>query len=269
MQIIYHNKCLDGFTGAWVAATKDQDAVLTPVSYGKPPPMIVDKEVVFVDFCYGLETMLDIDSQADSLTILDHHQTTIDNIGESDLNLQCVLDVNRSGAGIAWDFFHPDLPRPAIIDYVEDADILRMRYPETKAVNAFLRTVKMDLDEWSIAAWRITNRLEFILDSGNAILDRQDALIDECIEEARLVEIGGVEVWAAPAPYSLGSEMANRLIRDKGFAAYWVDKPDCRQFGLRSDGSVDVEHIAHGYGGGGHKAASGFIVDKSHPLSKV
>jgi hypothetical protein len=75
--------------------------------------------------------------------------------------------------------------------------------------------------------------------------------------------------------YGLTEEGEAQYLKDGGasrdpglykhaFAACYWDKPDGRQFSLRSqDDGADVGAIAKLYGGGGHAHASGFLVPYS------
>src|SRR5690606_35880403 len=50
--------------------------------------------------------------------------------------IYALIDQQRSGAGIAWDFFHPGVPRPALVNHVEDRDLWRFALPGTREIQA-------------------------------------------------------------------------------------------------------------------------------------
>jgi hypothetical protein len=41
--------------------------------------------------------------------------------------MSAIFDMNRSGAGLAWDYFQPMTSRLRFIDYLEDRDLWRFR----------------------------------------------------------------------------------------------------------------------------------------------
>lgn len=267
MQVLYHADCVDGFTAAYIFWLKNPGATFTPVKYGENPPEVTSTDLYLVDFCYDVDTLKRLALNT-KITILDHHKTSFEALTEPIDNVTTVFDMERSGAGIAWDYVFGG-KRPFMVDCVEDTDLWRRSIKGSVPVGAFLRAHKFTFEEWDKACRELSENPERIIDLGQAIIDRQDRLIEECMEDAHPMTIGGFDVPAAAAPYSLGSELANRLCDGYPFAAYYVDKKDGRHFGLRSRGEIDVEIIAKQYGGGGHPCASGFIVSRDHPLAAM
>jgi oligoribonuclease NrnB/cAMP/cGMP phosphodiesterase (DHH superfamily) len=113
--VLYHGNCYDGFGAAYSAWTRLKDAAkYIPVNYGQefPRKEIDDKDlngIVFIlDFSYPKEEML---YWADffQLVVLDHHKTAEANFkGLSHPNIKYFFDMNKSGARMAWEYFHPD-----------------------------------------------------------------------------------------------------------------------------------------------------------------
>lgn len=50
--------------------------------------------------------------------------------------IYALFDMDRSGAGITWDFFHPGKARPALIDHVEDRDLWRFALHGTREIQS-------------------------------------------------------------------------------------------------------------------------------------
>src|SRR5688572_27366216 len=111
--VLYHGGCPDGFGGAYAAWKKFGDtADYIPVQYGKPVPNHLEgNDVYFVDFCYPNEIMQPIIASAHSVTVLDHH---LGNKANVESMPTFVFDETRSGATIAWSYFHPDTPVPTL-----------------------------------------------------------------------------------------------------------------------------------------------------------
>jgi nanoRNase/pAp phosphatase (c-di-AMP/oligoRNAs hydrolase) len=66
------------------------------------------------------------------------------------------------------------------------------------------------------------------------------------------------------------SEAGNIMSESFPFAGTYYDTALHRVFSLRSrESGIDVSEIAVRFGGGGHKHAAGFKVDRSHALAKM
>lgn len=118
--VLYHAKCPDGFTSAWAAYKKFGDAAeYVAVFHGDEPPDVKGKEVYVLDFAYPLATTLRMIEEAKSFVLLDHHKTAKAALEGTP---GCTFDMDRSGAGMSWDYFHTE-PRPLLVDCVEDRDL--------------------------------------------------------------------------------------------------------------------------------------------------
>ena len=289
---IYHGKCADGFTAAWAVYAALGDKVeFHPGIYGEAPPDITDRDVLLVDFSYKRPVLEQMASFARFIMVMQHHKTSVEHfvrltdvpVGSSGIKeewqrsmmgddtarrINALFDMNRSGAGIAWDFFH-DAERPALVDYVEDRDLWRFKLPYSREVNAFIFSHDYTFDNWD----QLANDLNFAdtmatAEKAGAAIERKHhkdvtELVGVC---KRRLKIGGVEVWGASIPYTYTSDAGNLMAQGEPFAACYWDTPRGRIFSLRStaDGA-DVSAIAAQYGGGGHKNASGFTV----PLDQI
>jgi oligoribonuclease NrnB/cAMP/cGMP phosphodiesterase (DHH superfamily) len=121
--ILYHADCPDGF-GAAYAAWKHLGAQATylPVQHGNPAPDLrADATVYLVDFCYPKETLLPIVAQAKQVQVIDHHASAQKDLAEIDLaqypKLSVIFDMEKSGAVLTWEYFHPDAPVPDFLAF--------------------------------------------------------------------------------------------------------------------------------------------------------
>ena len=303
---IYHGNCADGFTAAYAVWKRFGDAVeYVPGIYGEAPPDVSGKHVVIVDFSYKRSVLVEMAESAASVLVLDHHKTAQEGLSNfiepdekvtdpwgahvSGLTLgieephlspkipRALFDMSRSGAGIAWDFFHPNRHAPLLISYVEDRDLWRFKLPNSRAVNAFVFSHDYSFENWLKIEAIIEHRTQDAVEAGEAIERKHHKDIRELLKvtERRMV-IGGVEVPVANLPYTMSSDAGNimaSIIEDQGlagaglkypFAACYCDTPKGRVFSLRSsailDDAADVSAIAKRYGGGGHKNAAGFTM---------
>ena len=283
---IYHDPCADGFTAAWaVWRAFGNDVAYVPGVHGEPPADVAGKRVVIVDFSYKRPVLIEMAKLAESILILDHHKSaeadlsefavlnpvggnTIDAVIEATQpglgNLRAIFDMGRSGAQLAWDFFHPGRPRPDLVDYVADRDLWRFKLPSSRAVNAWLWSYPYKFVTFEELARQLAHDQYFpgIVAQGEAIDRRVAKDIAELIGATRrMMVIGSYSVPVANLPYTMASEAAGIMAAGLPFAAAYFDRHDeKRVFSLRSrpPKGIDVSAIAKLYGGGGHVDAAGF-----------
>jgi oligoribonuclease NrnB/cAMP/cGMP phosphodiesterase (DHH superfamily) len=301
--VIYHKGCRDGFCAAWVVWRFYPDAEFYAASYNNPAPdvpQLVDREVIIVDFSYPLDDMIRIADAARSLLVLDHHKTAQAALTSPEAkeafafypNTKIVFDMNRSGAGLAWDEFFPPSTgegaggRPWIVDYVEDRDLWRFALPNSQAFNAFIGTIPYTFEAWTKVAR--TTSLEKARQQGEAVEAKVAQYVSEVSGLARIVTFEGYEVPCVNAPHVDISELLHHLaitpipFTDGNgrhfvpkFSLGWSQHADGKfVYSLRSVGDFDVSEIAKKYGGGGHKNAAGFKADtllslKGHPWNAL
>lgn len=265
--VLYHSPCLDGFTSAWAARRALGDtAEYIPSGYAvdESPLDFTGKTVYFVDFSYKRDRMLEVAKVAKRIVVLDHHKSAIEDLAElyeQDV-IEGTFDLSRSGAGIVWDYFFPNEPRPTIINYVEDRDLWRFALPHSREINYSLFSYDYDFDRWDELAKIADENLDELIVEGAAIWRKHMKDVRELSKQARLMNIAGQIVPVVNVNYTYGSDAASILCEGQPFAGYyWIGENGDYNFGLRSskDGA-DVSIIASLYGGGGHRTASGFRV---------
>lgn len=280
---IYHGNCADGFTAAWaVRQALGYETEFIPASYGDDPPDVRGADVVLVDFSYKRPVLMQLAAQARSVLVLDHHKTAeADLAGIPELRadfrahsheaaywshregpyLRASFDMDRSGAQMAWDYFHGG-SRPLLVDYVGDRDLWRFDLPRSREISAWVFAHVYDFHVWNaLSAQLYEGSLKRVAEMGAAILMKHDKDVAELLEVATAeMVIGGHRVPVANLPYTMASDAAGKLAECAPFAACYFDRADCRVFSLRSrgKGGLDVSQIAAAYGGGGHRNAAGF-----------
>lgn len=288
---IYHGNCADGFTAAWAVYKALGPAIeYYPGIYGKLPPDVKGKHVIMVDFSYKRPVLEEMAAKAQTMIVLDHHKTAAedlagypypgshydqDNIMEFDRDfgnrskIHVLFDMNRSGAGITWDYFHPGKPRPLLVEYVEDRDLWRFKRPLSREVNAYIFAYDYLFKNWDFldSAMIDESGIVRIAEYGAAIERKHHKDVKELVATCRRwIRIKNTVIWGASIPYTLTSDAGHLMAEGQPFAACYWDTPDGRVFSLRStDEGVDVSEIAKKYGGGGHARAAGFTV----PFSRI
>jgi oligoribonuclease NrnB/cAMP/cGMP phosphodiesterase (DHH superfamily) len=248
-----------------------------PGVYGEPPPAVAGRDVFIVDFSYPkavLQNMLR--SGARMITLLDHHKTAAEDLGIgapfegfvdmpgelADIRVSFVLE--RSGCGVTWDYLFSKRSRPRALDLIEDRDLWRFRYPETKAWMQYLMSFPMEFRVWNEVFEMTEDAASFapMVEAGRAILRKFELDVALAVKQThREMRIGGHMVPVVNVPYSMCSEAANSVCQGRPFGASYYDGPARRYFSLRSNADgIDVSAIAKKYGGGGHAHAAGFSI---------
>lgn len=277
--IIYHDHCIDGFTAAWAAhkALKKgtwESIELHAGQYGRNPPYDqFDKNttVVIVDFSYHKATLEDIALNCAQLTVLDHHKTAQEDLATFAMsNATVVFDMERSGAGLAWDYFMHEESRPSIIDLVEDRDLWKFKLADSKPFHEYVMMQPRTLEIWDIINRDLCDRDNYseIMFAGNVLVNYQRSCIDKIIKAGKMpITIDGNTGLACNCPDIFASDCGHLLANESGtFGATWSEAADKTvKFSLRSNGDYDVSAIAKKFGGGGHKNAAGFTLGKAKP----
>lgn len=273
--VLYHANCWDGFCAAWIARREFVGEVeFIPVQYGQEPPAIAGGSSLYIlDFSYSREQLhkwWDIGTNAvRKLVVLDHHKTAKDELWNFEVECEADgretprirFDMEKSGASLTWEYFHPLEASPWIVDYTEDRDLWRWKLPNSREINAYLRSWPLDFAKWDDFDQIRYDSPEWggMIEGGTAILRRERQMIDDHLRHAREIVLGGHKVMAVNATV-LFSEIAGELAKDRPFGVCYFDRADGkRQWSLRSrDDGVDVATIAKRFGGGGHRNAAGF-----------
>ena len=276
--VIYHAKCADGFSAAWVFHHHHKRTVMgqpypefVPGRYGYAPPDVTGRDVYLVDFSYKRAVVATMLQQARSVTLIDHHQTALQDLADLP-GLVAYTDLHRSGATLAWDYLFPGQPRPLLLGHIEDRDLWRFKLPHTREIQSVVFSLEYTFENWDRLMAADPHDLIAMTAQGAAIerKHRKDVaeLVDTC---RRRINIAGYEVWAASLPYTMASDGGELLALGEAFGAVYWDTADHRQWSLRSrgDDGTDVAAIAEIFGGGGHRNAAGFRVTRDHALARV
>ena len=296
--VIYHASCADGFGAAFAAWLKlGDDAEYVPMQYldsklnaveawealsaAIPSKANTGREVYILDFSLPKPVMDKLFAVSERVVWLDHHKTAFEmwcEDGERSLCEQSngrdevILDNNKSGAMLAWEYFHPGTEVPMLIKHIDDYDRWQFKLNGTKEINKAL---------WSFTPWTFPLWQEIIDDDqygsmwsqGSAILRAHDQNVAKTVKEATMHcklstyttdSYGAIfEGLAANCPPFLQSDVGHELATQSGtFGLLWcIDKDNQCKCSLRSNGDYDVSAIAKAFGGGGHRNAAGFTTD--------
>jgi len=219
--VIYHDSCTDGFGAAFAAWLKFGDeANYLPMQYGQMdlkheevfdphknyhtghrfhPDALAEKEVYILDFSFSRETMEHLFTHAKRVVWLEHHKTAFEMwCGEYRRGMHyaadevtgtrhwITLDDNKSGAMLAWEYFHPGTEVPRLIQHIDDRYRWQFRLEGSKELHAFLGT----LYPWSFEQWQKLLTMpepewNGALLAGKAILRARDAAVAQALRWLR------------------------------------------------------------------------------------
>ncbi len=320
--VIYHANCADGFGAAFAAWLKlGDEAEYLPMQYGKDTDnwyyhtfaqdevvsTLDNREIYILDFSLPKNMMDYLFAHAKRVIWLDHHKTAFElwcdgfekgdrfEAGPTPQGSHIILDDNKSGAMLAWEYFHPGTEVPRLIRHIDDYDRWQFKIEGTKEFNKALWSYA----PWSFALWQgfvfpqkhplsraaAEQLMEAELDllagyyaEGRAILRAHEQNVQavvkgsarECeIEHKRYSHEDELPICtkfpglAANCPPHLTSDVGHELANQSGtFGLCWTLKKEgmVAQCSLRSNGEYDVSAIAKALGGGGHRNAAGFEV---------
>lgn len=279
--IVYHGNCPDG-AGAALAAYErfGDDALYVPGFYdGAPPRMERGQTVYLVDFSWPRKDIEAARIAGNRIVVIDHHETAQARLSGL---LDCVFDMDHSGAVLTWTYFHPEKEVPELLRYIEDRDLWRFKLPHSKEVSAALKAqgavndfmkLKPLLDDWKSdgddGIPQGSKRL--LIAEGKAIRRSEEAMVVAQLETSSVTDWEGnrTAIVNASVLFSEVAEAAYKKHETKVGAYFFFDhKRAIWQVGLRSpaDGP-NVAEIATKYAGGGHAHAAGFNC-KSLPWAK-
>ena len=309
--VIYHANCTDGFGAAFAAWLKLGDnAEYLPMNYLKATDGVAEfhervkidcsigeREVYILDFSLPKAVMEWLFGHAKRVVWLDHHASVFKDWGiplddvadELTLGLvqpndhTVVLDNNRSGALLAWEYFHPGTEVPMLIRHIDDYDRWQFKMRGTKEIARAIRSYQ----PWSFDQWEgllLDEHYGSMCTEGGAILRAHNQHVQAVLKQVKTCVIheattyegyesgpcGDISVYsdapkglAANAPSFLASDLGHELANRSGtFGLVWSMAGDGQiHCSLRSNGDYDVSAIAKCFGGGGHRNAAGFSTD--------
>ena len=303
--VIYHANCTDGFGAAFAAWMKlGDEAEYVPMQYGevKAPVNLIGmfgdtfkgRDVYVLDFSLPKDVMKWLFSEVKLVVWRDHHASAFKDHGftpnapdeppiEPLTKHNVLLDNNKSGALLAWEFFHPGTEVPMLIQHIDDRDRWQWKLEGSAEIHAALGSMQ----PWSFEQWEkkcsmlndYGDGMEFndwafveeLKEEGTAILRAQKQHVERMAKQARQCVIrmpmdsptgwflDGLAVNASIHQSEVGHELANA---SGTYGLVWYLGSDGRvRCSLRSNGDYDVSSIARSFGGGGHRNAAGFETD--------
>jgi len=266
--IIYHGRnCPDGFAAALAAWTYyEGKAEFLGLDHGDIKsitdlPALAGRAVYILDFSFAVEILRGIEEVAAQLIMLDHHKSAAEKL--TGFSCRCGVvhfDMDKSGARLAWEFFHPELAVPDLVRFVEDRDIWVWQFPESPGFLAGLDMEPFEFERWQAIAAFSADELASFVARGTAMDEKFTKLATIIAEGAQPLVMNGVSGLMLNAPGIFHSLIGEMLSKKCGtFALMWsIDKTGAVKGGFRSQRGFDCIPLAESLGGGGHAQACGF-----------
>ena len=265
--VIYHADCTDGFGAAYSAWKQlGNRSEYHACKHGTTPPDVKGKVVAILDFSFDNATTKQMIKEADSLIIIDHHKSAM--VELHDIS-NTIFDMTKSGAMLAWEFFHPGKEPPKFIKYIQDRDLWKWELEYSKEFSAAFDMVPFEFEEFE--KFEDDSVFDDARKRGSFILAYSKTVVKKVCEKASLRKIGGMDVMVVNASHWM-SEIGARLAPDCDFAMiwYWDHEDKMTKVSLRAfHDTVDVSEVSKQFGGGGHKKAAGFTLPKEKHIEDL
>jgi oligoribonuclease NrnB/cAMP/cGMP phosphodiesterase (DHH superfamily) len=276
--LITHASCNDGIGSALVALayaknTNTKEPEIFYCQYGMEPPMedLIGKHVIIADFSFEEEELEAINKVAETLVVLDHHDTPIKK--GLDKLPYVYIDQSKSGCRLLYHYIHDvygtvikeDRDVPYLLRLIEDRDLWNWKYPDTRAAYAFIKSKSLDWLYENVV--ELTSHQSKLLEDSllkyNGVIEYQDNHITKVVKkipDMEFVEFDGTLVPCINST-TLISETGNALAEETDYSVQYFITDTEIVFSLRSIGKeYDVAAIAMKFGGGGHPNSAGFGV---------
>lgn len=272
--VIYHAHCADGLASAWVIyhysgllGWPKTEIEYYAANYQQEPPILLGyKNVYIVDFSYKKEILLQMSKQVDKIILLDHHETAIKDLENfiPPKNIEIILDINKAGCQIVWDYFSKQKERPWFIDYIADRDLWKFKLENSKEINAaiaeegYLRSIQK-LNEL------LLKKANDLVEIGKQFCKFRDSIIGNLCSKSVKTKFKGYNCYAVNSNIFI-SELGDYLNKSKydcdiAIIYRYNLKDKLWEYSFRSN-KVNLSELLKPLGGGGHSQAGGLSSEK-------
>lgn len=252
-----------------------------------------DDTVYLLDYTGPPGFAVSIAQRVARCVVLDHHKTAAEALAAAaplPPNLDAShLDMNRSGAMIALDYFKPTGLSPqnlAFFHHIQDGDLWRWALPGSREFYGGLSSLALNFDVRSnpgIFDQILALDPADLIEKGRVELKQQGELIAAAVDRSFVIDLGGErgretgwgQALAVEAEgelalkhrsglgNALAAAAAERGLRAVGAVVYREEAMaggDTLKISLRSTGDEDTTVVSQAFGGGGHLNASSFLL---------
>jgi len=280
--VLYHgSRCADGLSAACVVKhyyhENDLDMPqFKAVRYGEPFPDIdcENKNVLIVDFSFDEKTINDLILKTkDGLLIIDHHQTSEDNLKNIPEKYK-LFDKTYCGATLAWKYFFPTVKQPEFLDYIEAYDLWKLNSQlDWKSFNLVLSDLVGYSGDGTEAMLEIfidclhnKATIKKLLKVGKIMQNVQQTHVERHTNRSMIIDcedplkIKSQLTIAFCNTTVYPNEISEKLLKNPNIdlvLVYYSDFSNNYKFSARSR-DYPSNKFSELFGGGGHAKASGF-----------
>lgn len=304
--VIYHKNCTDGFGAAysaWLGRKSHMQFLAMNPGDKLNLDAVRDKQVYVLDFSFTPDQVFkEIEPICKSITILDHHKSAMDNwvkayefnsvwseghfsMSKSNAKVHVTFDMHRSGALMAWQYFHHHKDVPKFIHHISDADLYRFEDPFSASFNMYVSSQKRQFEVWT-KMHQNSEKVEGLSSmyfKGSAMLELRASEVETQVPSRATKPItltaikpdGSttmVKGLSKNASGCFGTDLGSQLAIESGtFGLVWETDGVTCFCSIRSVEGTSCIEIATPFGGGGHAKSSGFrmpLSDMIHLLNK-
>lgn len=247
--------------------------------YGDPIPDLSSyEEIIMCDISFPEKAMeelysIQVKEHGDSFIWIDHHISAI-NVNSD------AIPGNRNtkfaACELTWQYFFPNKKMPEIVRLLGRYDCFGHKGTEEEQdVLEFQYGARSYIENYNEAYTQLHQGIDLIQDAGSSIYEYL------CVEAKQTYALGFPIILKEPFVGVHGSGKDDRKFlcvnRNRfnpvnfgidyhadgydGVACFWYEKGKWAFSLYNANGLVDCSVIAKSFGGGGHKGASGFVVD--------
>ena len=272
MTLVIHHNDLDGECSAAIVgkALGYDNIIFFSTTYDKPLPpndLIIDNDIVIVDFSYKPTEMVELQDKCKSIIWIDHHRTAMFYPYDHIPGIRDFKDKSMAACELTWMWYFPHTKIPLIVRHIGDYDKWAHNMVGSKSFHEGAKLYYTSPDNaliWNDWLYHNITHQDIIckqvIDQGNLIVLYKDK------QNKKLCDSFGYETFFHKPAYAVNQSMFSSL----GFGSKIKKYPICISYvfdgfkyivSLYSE-QVDVSEIAKMYGGGGHKGAAGFTCSK-------
>jgi len=267
MLCIYHSADLDGHCSGAIVKCNYPKCKLYGVDYGQKIPweLISEHDKIFlVDFSFEYNDMVKLINNYNIIWI-DHHKSAIESM--SCHQVFGNQEVGRGACELTWEYIFPEKKIPLAVKFLSQYDVWNHSDERTLPFQYGMRildTYPNNQELWQSLFRVYNNGLTYdIIDQGETVLlyiEKENKILSK---QSFKLEFEGYKCIAVNKS---GNSKMFDFVKD-------IDKYDIKLTFMykynswtiimyTSQDNVDVSKIALKYGGGGHKQAAGFQINK-------
>lgn len=280
MTIIYHDADLDGICSGAILIKRFPYAKLIGHDYGRELPLIPDgQDIIMADISLPMDQMGELARRSNSFVFIDHHETAIRQFKAMGLSLDItgVLDTKFAACELTWDHCYPGVPAPRAVRLLGMYDTWRNQTSEQWETEILpfqygMRWVQNPDDfPKEVLYSNLADYCDEYIRDGKTIL-RYQRVQDKktCKYAFETVAFGHNTIAMNATTFNSQSfESVYDPAKHDLMMVFCFNQGRWKFsiYSTRSD--IHCGELAALYGGGGHKGAAGFQVDRIEEVCRL